>query len=257
MLTKYPFKLNRIKSKPLQLNLFRASLSITEDLKLIVNFPRYAQGLSSVTLKVMLMILIAFSLLQVSFALGATVSDVREGEIDNEVSIIVDLKGEISKPFDITVTKGNKTIVNKWTLSSDRSFQYMPIDTYGIGTYEVLLTDVSRQNLEAIEKVVIREQAPSVELLSQGPFLNASGDRAIAFETVNASGISLSFFKVDNPPELFDKYYYHQELDSWSANRLRKNFSHVTDLNFKLPTSRPNKSQLHNIVVPDELTDGW
>ncbi|GEA51449.1 hypothetical protein VIN01S_22530 [Vibrio inusitatus NBRC 102082] len=190
-------------------------------------------------------------------AFSASVTHVSEGKIDNKTSIVISLEGAVRHPLDIPVVKDDKRLVANWNLSADRTFQYLPIKQYGVGEYSVSLTGVQRGDLDKVELISIYESSPSVRVLGQGPFINASGDRAVPIESVNATGALVSIYKVEDTPKLFSEFYYSKRLSTWSAQRLRKNFSHQTDLSFKLPPADANESTVSNLKLPDELSNGW
>ncbi len=191
------------------------------------------------------------------FAGDTTVTHVSEGKINGKTSIVVTLEGKVSSTLDLPVTKDKVAISPSWTISNDRTFQYMSIAEHGLGSYEVSLSSVSRGQLEPIQLITIHESSPALRVLGSGPFLNASGDRAIPIESVNATGVTMSIYKVENMPELFSEFFYTRKLYAWSAQRLRKNFSHQTDLNFKLPVTAANESKVSNLTMPKELANGW
>ncbi|GEM77837.1 alpha-2-macroglobulin family protein [Vibrio superstes] len=198
-----------------------------------------------------------FLLLFASSSLAAQVTHVSEGKIDNKTSIVISLEGTVRRPLDIPVVKDEKRVNAKWILSADRTFQYLPIKQFGIGEYSVSLAGAQRGDLDKVETISIYESSPSVRVLGQGPFINASGDRAVPIESVNATGALASIYKVEDTPELFSEFYYSKRLSTWSAQRLRKNFTHQTDLSFKLPPADANESKVSNLKLPDELPNGW
>ncbi|PNQ71816.1 hypothetical protein C1141_01045 [Vibrio agarivorans] len=203
------------------------------------------------------MLWLCFNLVTSPSLFASTITHLSEGKIDNKSSIIVELEGT-STTINLPVKKDNVDIVPDWRISPDHSFQYFHIEKYGIGEYEISLKKTERKSgLDEYETVSIYETSPSIRLIGNGPFVNASGDRAIPVETINATAASLSIYKVNNIPELFSEYFYTNKLHSWRANRLRKNFAHQTDITFKLPPSRPNASQLANLTLPSELENGW
>ncbi|MEZ9922112.1 alpha-2-macroglobulin [Vibrio breoganii] len=198
-----------------------------------------------------------FLLFIASNSFAAQVTHVSEGKINNKTSIVVSLEGAINRPLDLTVVKDDKRLNTSWVLSADKTFQYLPIEQYGIGEYSVSLAGLQRGVLDKIQLISIYESSPSVRVLGQGPFINASGDRAIPIESVNAEGALASIYKVEDTPKLFADYFYSKRLSTWSAQRLRKNFTHQTDLSFKLPLSDANQSIVSNLKLPDELVNGW
>ncbi|MEZ9833024.1 alpha-2-macroglobulin [Vibrio breoganii] len=198
-----------------------------------------------------------FFLFFTSYSMAAQVTHVSEGKINNKTSIVVSLEGAVKRPLNLTVVKEETRLNSPWVLSADKTFQYLPIEQYGIGEYSVSLAGVQRGDLDKVEQISIYESSPSVRVLGQGPFINASGDRAIPIESVNANGALLSIYKVEDTPKLFTDYFYSKRLSSWSAQRLRKNFTHQTDLSFKLPPADANKSTVSNLTLPDDLANGW
>ncbi|MDN3611834.1 alpha-2-macroglobulin [Vibrio ostreicida] len=212
--------------------------------------------LPTLTSRVALLLSIFFVFSYQAYAI--TVTQVSEGTINDEASIIVSLEGEISKAVNLPVIKDNTAIPNVgWVLSSDRTYQYFSTTTFGLGDYEVSLAGTTHDGLDKIEVVSIYEADPSVRVLGNGPFVNASGDRAIPIESVNAAGINMSVFKVDNVPELFNEYFYTKRLGTWSAQKLRKNFTHSEELNFPISPGLPNQSKLSNLTLPNSLASGW
>lgn len=197
------------------------------------------------------------SMLFAHSALAVSVAHLSTGRIDAKTSIIVELEGA-TLPIYLPVKKDGVDIAAEWALSHDHSFQYLDVEKYGLGEFEVSLSSVSRKNgLDKQEHISIYEASPSIRVVGTGPFVNASGNRAIPIEAVNATAASLSIYKVNDIPDLFNEYFYTNKLLSWRANRLRKNFEHVTDLTFKLPLGRPNEPKLSNLTLPDELENGW
>ncbi|CAM4179337.1 alpha-2-macroglobulin family protein [Vibrio neonatus] len=198
-----------------------------------------------------------YMLVFASSVFSATVTDVTEGKINGKTSIVVSLKGALSHPLDLPVVKDKKRVHRAWVLSEDRTFQSLSIDDFGVGEYSVSLAGFDREDLRSLETINIYEASPSVRVLGQGPFINATGDRAIPIESVNATGVLASIYRVDDTPKLFADYFYSQTLSNWSAQRLRKNFTHQTDLSFKLPAAKENASTVTNLKLPDNLANGW
>ncbi|OBT17884.1 MULTISPECIES: alpha-2-macroglobulin family protein [unclassified Vibrio] len=192
-----------------------------------------------------------------SQAFAVSVTNVTEGKINGQTSVVVSLDGAVHRALDIPVIKDGKSIKTSWILSADRTYQSFAIDDYGVGEYGISLTGIARGLLDQVEYINICESSPSVRVLGQGPFINASGDRGIPIESVNATGALMSVYRVDDTPNLFADYFYSQQLSNWSAQRLRKNFTHQTDLSFKFAPSKQNQSVVSNLTLPDELANGW
>ncbi|CAM3084394.1 alpha-2-macroglobulin family protein [Vibrio rarus] len=190
-------------------------------------------------------------------AFAVSVTDVTEGKINGKTSVVVSLDGVVHQALDIAVVKDKKRLSTPWILSPDRTYQYLPIGRDGVGEYAVSLNGIERGLLDQVEYITIYEAQPSVRIIGQGPFINATGDRAIPIESVNASGALVSIYRVDNMPKLFSSYFYSEQLSNWTAQRLRKNFTHQTDLSFKFPPVKENETVESNLTLPDNLSNGW
>ncbi len=200
-----------------------------------------------------------FCLFFSSFSLATVVTHVSEGKINNQTSIVVSLENNAGQVLDLPVIKDSLPIQGgKWQLSHDRTFQHLSIAEYGLGEYQVSLAGVKyTEALDQVETIHIHESEPTVRILGKGPWLNASGDRAIPIESVNVTGVNMSIFKVDNAPELFHKFFYTKELQNYQARKLRKNFSHIAEISFKTPASLPNESIQFNLTLPENIENGW